>query len=95
MFIIITSIQIVPNKNSYVKMTVEQNKNSKLTTIRMAVEQSLHYCLSESKMPYVTRMAILLVIMCGLFNCHPYIAIFVWDFFFGMLGIMIWWPVDI
>ena len=49
--------------------------------VRMAVEQSLHYCLSESKMIGIS-MASFWEVMYGLFNCHPYIAIFI-----GMLVI--------
>ena len=46
------------------------------------LEQSLHYCLSESKMPQLDNleyMASLWAVMLGLFNCHPYIVIFIWD----------------
>ena len=50
----------------------------------MAVEQSLHYCLSESKMTFWNIYGQPLGSMYGLFNCHPYTAIYniIWVNFF-------------
>ena len=58
------------------------------TYVGMSVEQSLHYCLSDSMMPQLKSLKYgqLLCSNVGLLNCHPYIAIFIWDNFFFFLN---------